>query len=82
MLPTPELMYIDFMCHVREGGRGLRQIEASWHNAITGMGKYVVSHQDDPLMRQVMKSDRKNGKQRHCKCSKKHCEQDYARQPE
>lgn len=45
----------------KEGGRGLRQIEASWHNAIVGMGKYVVSHQDDPLMRQVMKSDRRMG---------------------
>ncbi len=43
----------------KEGGRGLTQIEASWHNAIVGMGKYVVSHQDDPLMGQVMKSDRR-----------------------
>ncbi len=45
--PTRELMYIDFYASRKEGGRGLRQIEASGHNAIVGLGKYVISHQDD-----------------------------------
>ena len=45
----------------KKGGRGLRQIEASWHSAIVGMGKYVVSHQHDSLMKLVIKSDKRSG---------------------
>ncbi|EEB19129.1 reverse transcriptase, putative [Pediculus humanus corporis] len=46
----------------KDGGRGLRQIEAAYQNAIIGMGKYIESHREDPILAQVIHAEEKTTK--------------------